>query len=85
MRCNYDYCVYFKLLKDDHYIYLLLYVDDMLIACKWREEIEKLKVMLNLEFDMKDLGTAEKILGVEIKRNRTKREIFLSQESQIFD
>ncbi|KAH9646574.1 hypothetical protein KPL70_024912 [Citrus sinensis] len=80
MRCNYDCCVYFKLLEDDHYIYLLLYVDDMLIACKWREEIEKLKVMLNSEFDMKDLGTANKILGVEIKRNRTKGEIFLSQE-----
>ncbi|KAH9751315.1 hypothetical protein KPL71_014247 [Citrus sinensis] len=45
MTRNYDCCVYFKLLEDDHYIYLLLYVDDMLIACKWREEKEKLKVM----------------------------------------
>ncbi|KAH9694912.1 Integrase catalytic domain-containing protein [Citrus sinensis] len=80
MRCNYDCCVYFKLLEDDLYIYLLLNVDDMLIACKRRDEIEKLKVMLNSEFDMKDLGTAKKILGVEIKRNRTKGEIFLSQE-----
>ncbi|KAH9670332.1 hypothetical protein KPL70_016941 [Citrus sinensis] len=80
MRCNYDCCMYFKLLKDDHYINLLIYVDDMLIACKRREEIEKLKVMLNSEFDMKDLGTANKILSVEIKRNRTKEEIFLSQE-----
>ena len=79
MRCNYDCCVYFKLLEDDLYIYLILYVDDMLIACKRMDEIEKLKVMLNSEFDMKDLGTA-KILGVEIKRNRTKREIFLSHE-----
>ncbi|KAH9778820.1 Integrase catalytic domain-containing protein [Citrus sinensis] len=34
MRCSYDCCVYYKLLKDDLYIYLLLYVDDMLIACK---------------------------------------------------
>ncbi|KAH9647611.1 hypothetical protein KPL70_025255 [Citrus sinensis] len=71
---------HFKLLEDDLYIYLLLYVDDMLIACKRRDEIEKLKVMLNSEFDMKDLGTAKKILGVEIKRNITKGEIFLSQE-----
>ncbi|KAH9649101.1 hypothetical protein KPL70_025857 [Citrus sinensis] len=45
MRCNYDCCVYFKLLEDDLYIYLLLYVDDMLIACKRRDEIEKLKVL----------------------------------------
>ena len=34
IECNYEYCVYFKLLKDYHYIYLFLYVDDMLIACK---------------------------------------------------
>ena len=78
MTRNYDCCVYFKLLEDDHYIYLLLYVDDMLIACKWREEKEKLKVTLNSEFDMKDLGNAKKILGVKIKRNRIKGEIFLS-------
>ncbi|KAH9717481.1 hypothetical protein KPL71_021830 [Citrus sinensis] len=70
---------YVDSMKPRH-IYLLLYVDDMLIACKRRDEIEKLKVMLNSEFDMKDLGTAKKILGVEIKRNRTKGEIFLSQE-----
>lgn len=29
---NYDSCVYFKGLKGKLYLYLLLYVDDMLIA-----------------------------------------------------
>ena len=56
MRCNFDCCVYYKQIDSDHHIYLLLYVDDMLIACKVREEIEALKQMLNSEFDMKDLG-----------------------------
>jgi hypothetical protein len=31
-------------------IYLLLYVDDMLIAAKDKSEIAKLKAQLNLEF-----------------------------------
>ncbi|GJY93253.1 retrovirus-related pol polyprotein from transposon TNT 1-94 [Tanacetum coccineum] len=37
------------------YIYLLLYVDDMLIACKSKSEIEYTKGLLRLEFDMKEL------------------------------
>ncbi|KAH9680636.1 Integrase catalytic domain-containing protein [Citrus sinensis] len=80
MRCNYDCCVYYKLLKDDLYIYLLLYVDNMLIACKIREEIEDLKKILSSEFDMKNLGIVRKILGVEIERNRAAGLMFLSQK-----
>ena len=81
MRCSYDCCVYYKLLKDDIYIYLLLYVDDMLIACKIREEIEDLKKILSSEFDMKNLGIAKKILGVEIERNRAAGLMLLSQRN----
>ena len=36
-RSQYDNCVYCKLLPSGNGIYLLLYVDDMLIACKHRE------------------------------------------------
>ena len=42
----------------------------MLIACKIKDEIEVLKELLSSEFDMKDLGHAKKILGMDIKRNR---------------
>lgn len=70
--------MYYKHVKDDLYIYFLLYVDGMLIAYKERDEIEGLKLMLNSEFDMKNLGFRKKILGVEIKRNRNKGLIFLS-------
>ncbi|GKE09249.1 retrovirus-related pol polyprotein from transposon TNT 1-94, partial [Tanacetum coccineum] len=50
-------------------IYLLLYVDDMLAAAKDIEEVNKLKILLNTEFDMKDLGVAQNILGMEILRD----------------
>ena len=42
----------------------------MLIACKDRGEIEKLKVILKSEFDMKDLGVTRRILGIDIIRDR---------------
>lgn len=60
-------------------MYLLLYVDDMLIACHDMKKIQKLKSELNKEFEIKDLGAARKILGMEIKRNRLKHELCLSQ------
>ena len=55
----------------------------MLIVCKVREEIEALKQMLNYEFDMKDLGHAKKILGMEITRDRRKGTMFLSQKKYL--
>ena len=63
-------------------IYLLLYVDDMLIAAKDKKEIAKLKAQLNNEFEM-DLGAAKKILGMEIIRERHVEKLYLSQKGYI--
>ena len=52
--------------QNDDPTYLLLYVDDMLIAAKNKTHVHKLKVQLKKEFDMKDLGESKKILGMEI-------------------
>ncbi|TXG46509.1 hypothetical protein EZV62_027989 [Acer yangbiense] len=71
-RSHFDHCVYFCKLQDGTFVYLLLYVDDMLIASKSKVEIDRLKAQLSSEFDMKDLGEAKKILGMEIKRDRVK-------------
>ena len=46
------------MLDDGSYIFLLLYVDDMLIAAKSMCEVDRLKPLLRKEFDMKDLGIA---------------------------
>jgi hypothetical protein len=45
--------VYVKSFDDGSFIFLLLYVDDMLIAAKCIVEVNKLKVLLSKEFDMK--------------------------------
>ncbi|GJV12135.1 hypothetical protein Tco_1353676 [Tanacetum coccineum] len=44
--------------------------DDMLIACKSKSGIKYSKGLLRKEFDMKELGLAWKILGMEIVRDR---------------
>ncbi|KAH0992661.1 hypothetical protein GBA52_004144 [Prunus armeniaca] len=66
-----DCYVYTRAFKDGDIILLLLYVDDMLIAYKDMSKILKLKTLLGMEFDMKDLGSAQKILGMEIRRDRS--------------
>ncbi|GMI79054.1 hypothetical protein HRI_001574700 [Hibiscus trionum] len=82
-RSKYDHCVYLRKLQDGSFIYLLLYVDDMLIASKSQQEIDKLKAQLNQEFEMKDLGEAKKILGMEISRDRRRGKLCLTQKQYL--
>ncbi|KAE8661751.1 hypothetical protein F3Y22_tig00113724pilonHSYRG00184 [Hibiscus syriacus] len=82
-RSKYDHCVYLRELEDGSYIYLLLYVDDMLIASRSQTEIAKLKTQLNREFEMKDLGEAKKILGMEISRDKKLGRLCLSQKEYL--
>ena len=64
-------------------VYLVLYVDDMLIASVSMSLIEDLKQKLKGEFDMKDLGPAKKILGMQLHRDRKAGTLFLSHEEYI--
>jgi len=79
-RSLYDPCVYFRKLPSGEYIYLLLYVDDMLIASKNRSSIYKLKVQLSFEFEMKDLREDKR---TEIDRDRVKGRVSLTQKAYL--
>ena len=52
---RYGSCVYFKKSDNGSFVYVLFYVDDILIAVKDKGEIRKVKAHLNKEFEMKDL------------------------------
>jgi hypothetical protein len=82
-RYEYDCCVYVKSLDDGSFIFLLLYVDDMLIAARSMIEVNNLKALLTKEFNMKDLGAAKKILGMKIHRDRDARRLWLSQADYV--
>ncbi|KAJ4717014.1 Retrovirus-related Pol polyprotein from transposon TNT 1-94 [Melia azedarach] len=82
-RSPYDCCVYYSKATNGSLIYLVLYVDDMLIAAENKYDVQKLKDLLSVEFQMKDLGAARKILGMEIYRDRSKKKLFLSQKGYI--
>ena len=69
IRSSFDCCVYFRHISSKIAIYLLLYVDDMLIASHSSTEIQSLKLKLRTTFEMKELGEARKILGIDIAKS----------------
>ncbi|KAG8477230.1 hypothetical protein CXB51_031112 [Gossypium anomalum] len=50
---------------------------------KIKREIRKIKAQLSEEFELKDLGPAKKILGMEILRDRKVSKLYLSQKGYI--
>lgn len=84
LRSRYDSYVYFRKLSDGSFVYLLLYVDDMLIVARNMSEVNHMKSQLSQEFEMKDLGGAKKILGMEIQRDRNVGKLFLTQKRKSF-
>ena len=77
-RTDADPCVYIQRFTGGKFIILLLYVDDMLIVGQDVSMIRKLKADLSKYFDMKDLGPAKQILGMEITRDRKANKLWLS-------
>jgi hypothetical protein len=77
-----DNCIYVKI-KVGMFIILVLYVDDILLACSDKNLLHETKGFLSSNFDMKDLGDASYILGIEIHRARTKSVLGLSQRAYI--
>ena len=81
IRSLYDPCIYYKKLIAGYYIYLLLYFDDMLLVERDPIRLKESKAQLSVEFDMKDLEAAKKILGIEILRDRNNNELSLTQKT----
>ena len=81
-RSQYDHCLYFEKLNDI-FIILVMYVDYMLIVRKIMDEINMLKAQMARTFDMKDIGAAKQILGIEIHRDRKNGKLSLSQDKYV--
>jgi hypothetical protein len=60
-------------------VWLLVYVDDLLLAIRSLNKLSEVKMSLNRAFDVHDLGDARFLLGMEIARDRAARNMKLSQ------
>nr|KYP41104.1 Retrovirus-related Pol polyprotein from transposon TNT 1-94 [Cajanus cajan] len=77
-----DDCVYHKF-SGSKYIFLVLYVDDILLANSDIGLLHETKRFLTKNFEMKDLCEASFVLGIKILRDRSHGIIRLSQENYI--
>ncbi|GJS65298.1 retrotransposon protein, putative, ty1-copia subclass [Tanacetum coccineum] len=75
-------CVY-KRASRCNTVFLILYVDDILLMGNNIPMLQDVKSWLGKSFAMKDLGEAAYILGIKIYRDRSKRLIVLSQNVYI--
>jgi hypothetical protein len=82
VRSKVDLCIYSKE-EGGHFIYVALYVDDMLLIGNNMEAIKEVKKKISSKFNMKDLSAAKFILGMEIKRDRAARNLWLNQTNYI--
>ena len=77
-----EHLVYDKQVRD-HFIYITLYVNAMLLVGNNMDLIKEVKQQLYSKFDMKDIGPKHFILGMEIKRDRENKRLWLSQQKYI--
>ena len=60
-----DNCVYAKF-KNEKFMFLIMYVDGILLASSNVNLLLETKKFLSSNFDIKDLGEASFVLGIEI-------------------
>jgi hypothetical protein len=82
-RLDAETCLYVYRASDGGICFLVVYVDDLLLAASSRALMNSIKLKLTSQFKMRDLGPASFMLGLEILRDRPRRTITLSQRKYI--
>uniref|UniRef100_A0A2N9IH71 Integrase catalytic domain-containing protein n=1 Tax=Fagus sylvatica TaxID=28930 RepID=A0A2N9IH71_FAGSY len=77
-----DRCIYLKV-NGSKFIFLVLYVDDILLASNDLGLLSETKRFLSMNFEMKDMGEATYVIGIEIFRDRSHGLLGLSQKGYI--
>ena len=72
-------CIYQKV-SGSKTCFLVLYVDDILLATNDKGMMHGVKQLLSKNFDMKDMGEASYVIGIKIHRDRSRGILGLSQE-----
>ena len=72
-----DQCIYQKV-SGSKIFFLILYVNDILLATNDKSLLHEVKQFLSKNFDMKDMGDASYVIGIKIHRDRSRYILGLS-------
>jgi hypothetical protein len=81
-RCEVDQAVFFRR-REKELTIVLVHVDDCTIVATSQPLIDGFKIAIRKHVEITDLGEIHWILGIEVRRVRENRQIFLSQHSYI--
>jgi hypothetical protein len=82
-RSKFDNCLYVKVVNEVS-IYIILFVDDLLICCKNENLIVDVKYKLCKKFKIKDMDVVKNYIGIDIQYDYSQtRTVTMSQESYI--
>jgi hypothetical protein len=71
---------FFRGTVDGEIVWLLVWVDDILVAAQGEERVAKVKAHLIAKFDVRDLGPTTYFLGMELSHDREARSLKLTQK-----
>ena len=77
-----DQCIYQKV-SGSKICFLMLYVDDMLLAANDKGMLYEVKQFLSENFDIKDMGEAFYVIDIKIHRDKHRDILGLSQETYV--
>ncbi|TYJ97931.1 gag/pol protein [Cucumis melo var. makuwa] len=80
---NVDEPYVYKKINKEKVAFLVLYVDDILLIGNDVAYLTDVKAWLAAQFQMKDLGEAQYVLGIQIIRDRKNKTLVLSQATYI--
>ena len=78
-----DPCLYVSL--EGELCIIAVYVDDILIATKDEKRLENIKVEIAAQFEVKDLGDLQYLLGVAINQDHSKNSVWMGQPTYTLD
>ncbi|CAN0525830.1 unnamed protein product [Laminaria digitata] len=77
-----DPCIYVKS-DSSSKVFIVLYVDDLLVTGSSEVGISKTKAILMTKFAMKDLGDVSLVLGMQVSRDRLKGTLDINQGNYV--
>lgn len=63
-----DQCLYSKYINGS-WCYVLIYVDDITVACNTKKQVKIIESILSSKFEMQNLGEIKHYLGIEVTRD----------------
>ncbi|CAI7880198.1 unnamed protein product [Closterium sp. NIES-54] len=76
-----DEALYFKAGDNGTTCYVLVYVDDLLVASSSPGMLKELKELLEAAFELREISPVVKYLGLEIVRDRPARKLWIHKQS----